>query len=955
MPTTFASRWNLNLIDANYERWKRDPSSVDESWRIFFEGFDLASGTRTAATDTCLHMGVVDLIDAYRGLGHLLAHLDPLSPPPAMISLLDLKNFGLGDKDLDRSFDTSHFLGPVPHETGAAGQGTLRELLAALRETYCKTIGVEYMHIQDPSIRQWLQERMEPVHNRPSYARRQKLRILMELHYAEMFEKFLHTRYMGQKRFSLEGAETLIPLLNFLVEKAADGGVREIVMGMAHRGRLNVLANIIGKPYTEVFSEFEENYLPNSMAGDGDVKYHLGFSSDRQSARGNPIHLSLSPNPSHLEAVSPVVEGRTRAKQSKFGDEDRVRSIPLLLHGDAAIAGQGLVAETLNLSQLAGYKTGGTIHVVINNQIGFTTSPTDARSTRYCTDVAKMIEVPIFHVNGEDPEATMFVTELALDFRQKFHKDVFIDMYCYRRHGHNEGDEPAFTQPLMYAKIKDRPSLSEIYTEQLVMRGDLSVEETEAIVQDFQEKLQNAQVETKEQPAGGMRGFQGPWKSLTSEYSHAEVKTGVVREALDRIVEVLTHVPEGFAVHPKAIKLLAGRLQDWQADKPVDWAFAESLAFGSLLLDGFPIRLSGQDSSRGTFSQRHAVLFDVNTGQKYTPLQHLFPPSPPRGEGRGEGESKQPRFFVYDSLLSEAAVLGFEFGYALDAPETLILWEAQFGDFANGGQVIIDQFISCSYSKWQRDCGLVLLLPHGYEGQGPEHSSARLERFLHMCAEDNMQVCNATTPAQYFHLLRRQQKRNFRKPLILMTPKSLLRHKLCVSPIADFTSGHFHEILDDAGADAGRVKRLLLCSGKVYYDLTEQRTKEETPVAIVRIEQFHPFPADQVLRLMKRYPKVREVVWVQEESLNMGGWHFMETRLRALGIAAKYVGRDASASPATGSRNIHLREQKELVETALVGQVPHLVRSVPGSQRLAEFAQRTSENREPVVESALKK
>lgn len=933
--SSFAGRWNLDLLEANYRRWKSDPASVDDSWRVFFEGFELGLARPAPAgsdDSTCLHMGVVDLIDAYRSQGHMLARLDPLNPPPAMLPQLEPEHFGLKASDRDRTFDTSHFLG--------VKQATLRELTAALRETYCKSIGVEYMHIQDSNIRQWLQTRMEPVRNRPDFARRLKLRILMSLHYAEMFEKFLHTRYVGQKRFSLEGAETVIPLLDHIVEKSADAGVREVVIGMAHRGRLNVLANIIGKPYSEVFAEFEENYLPNSNAGDGDVKYHLGFSSDRVSLKGDRIHLSLTPNPSHLEAVYPVVEGRTRSKQHQFNDEQRRRSMPLVLHGDAAVAGQGLVAETLNLSQLAGYKTGGTIHVVINNQIGFTTAPSDARSTRYCTDVAKMIEVPIFHVNAEDPEAVLFVAELAVEFRQTFHKDVFIDMYCYRRHGHNEGDEPSFTQPLMYAKIKERPGLSEIYTEQLVMRGDLTVEETEAITQEFNEKLLKAQKETKERPTSGMRGFHGAWKSLVSQYSHAPVVTAVPFETLQKITQATTRIPPGFHAHPKSTRMLEARRLEFEELKPLDWSFAELLAFGSLLLEGNHIRLSGQDSSRGTFSQRHAILFDTETGQKYTPLQHL--------------DAKQARFSVYDSLLSEAAVLGFEFGYSLDSPNSLIMWEAQFGDFANGAQVIIDQFIVCSSSKWQRDSGLVLLLPHGYEGQGPEHSSGRLERFLQMCAEDNFQVCNATTPAQYFHLLRRQMRRNFRKPLVVMTPKSLLRHKLCVSPVEEFTEGRFQEILDDAGADPARVKRLLLCSGKIYYDLLEARNKEEKPVAIVRVEQFYPFAVEPLQRILKRYNKAREVVWVQEESLNMGGWNFMEPRLRALGVNPRYVGRDASASPATGSRQIHLREQKEIIETALAGLVPHLVRAVPGTHRLAEFASRDAEQVLAIPESALK-
>jgi 2-oxoglutarate dehydrogenase E1 component len=913
-PPTFAGRDNLELIEVEYERWRQDPASVDESWRLFFEGFELGWGRPARTADTGVQTSLIRLIDAYRSLGHFQAHLDPLSEPPAPGSFpyLKVEEFGLSESDLDREFDARHFIG--------LERVRLRELLAALQETYCRTIGVEYMHIQDRRIRQWLEQRMEPRRNQPRLPQQQKRRVLMNLHYAELFEKFLHTRYVGQKRFSLEGAETLIPLLDALVEKAADLEVKEIVLGMAHRGRLNVLANILGKPYREIFSEFEENFLPDSVAGDGDVKYHLGFSGDRTSARGNPIHLTLTPNPSHLEAVNPVVEGRTRAKQHAFGDEERKLGVPLLLHGDAAFAGQGLVAETLNLSQLAGFKTGGTVHVIINNQIGFTTAPRDARSTTYCTDVAKMIEVPIFHVNGEDPEAAVYVAELAMEFRQTFHKDVVIDLVCYRRHGHNEGDEPSFTQPLMYAKIKDRPTLSEVYTEQLILRGDLTADETQAIVQEFEAKLSAAKEEVTNcpPPCGGMRGFAGRWKDLTPQYSHAPVETGVPAETLEKVVAGLARWPDTFQPHPKIAKLLQARLKEFRAGRPVDWATAEALAFGSLLLEGTPIRLSGQDSQRGTFSQRHAVLHDVQTGEPFFPFSNLAP--------------DQARCSFYDSLLSEAAVLGFEFGYALDSPDALVLWEAQFGDFVNGAQVIIDQFPVCSYSKWQRDNGLVLLLPHGYEGQGPEHSSARLERFLQQCAEDNIQVCYPTTPSQYFHVLRRQMRRNFRKPLILMTPKSLLRHKVAVSPVDAFTSGHFEEVVNDTGVDPGRVKRIVLCSGKVYYDLLEQRQKEEAPVALVRVEQFYPFPMDQLQPVLRQYRKASEMVWAQEESLNMGGWSFMEPRLRALNYPVRYVGRDTSASSATGSQQVHVREQKELVEVAISGQVPHLVRSAPRGQ-----------------------
>jgi 2-oxoglutarate dehydrogenase E1 component len=915
---SFATRSNLAVIEEAYQRWRDDPASVDDSWRAFFEGFELGAARPVQALDTGAQTAIVRLISAYRDIGHFLAHLDPLSEPKTSYPLLELSEFGLSEADYNRTFDTSYFLG-LP-------RATLRELLAALRETYSRTIGIEYMHIQDTRIRRWLQERMEPRRNQPNYSRRRKLRILMEIHYAELFEKFIHTRYVGQKRFSLEGAETLIPILDAIVEQAGDTGVHEIVIGMSHRGRLNVLANILRKPYQEIFAEFEDTALPESIDGDGDVKYHLGFSSDFTTARGADIHLSLTSNPSHLEAVDPVVEGRTRAKQYLSQDQERKEVVPLLIHGDAAFAGQGLVAETLNLSQLAGYTTGGTVHVVVNNQIGFTTSPNDARSTTYCTDVAKMIQAPIFHVNGEDPEAAVFVAELALEFRQTFNKDVVIDMFCYRRHGHNEGDEPSFTQPLMYAKIKDRPTLSEIYTEQLILRGDLTVDETEGIDQDFQAKLQNAQQEVKTAPprSRGMHGFSGHWQGFTAHYSHAPVVTAVPYETLARITEAMTQVPQDFVLNPKIARLLETRREEMRERRPIDWAFAEALAFGSLLLEGIPVRLSGQDSRRGTFSQRHAVLYDARTGERYFPLNSLGP--------------EQAPFSAYDSLLSENAVLGFEYGYSLDDPRALVLWEAQFGDFANGAQVVIDQFIVCSESKWQRDSGLVMLLPHGYEGQGPEHSSARVERYLQLCAEENIQVDDLTTPAQYFHVLRRQMKRNFRKPLILMTPKSLLRHKKAVSPVEELCTGQFREVLDDPSADPARVRRVLLCSGKVYYDLLERRDEEEKgDVAIVRMEQFYPFPVDMLRRMLERYRNAKEWVWVQEESLNMGGWTFMETRLRAMGYAVRYVGRDTSASPATGSHRIHVREQQELVHAALAGPVPHLVRATGSDGRLREI------------------
>jgi 2-oxoglutarate dehydrogenase E1 component len=933
-----ANRWNVDLIEDYYKRWQHDPTSVPESWRSFFDGYELGGSSavtiqRVSESQAQAQAHIARLIDGYRRLGHFLARLDPLSAARKDLELLNLSEFGFTNLDLSQEFATGNLVG--------LSHGSLNEILGWLRETYCRTIGVEYMHIQDTHIRRWLQERMEPVRNRPDLARRRKLRILMKLHYAVLFERFLHTRYPGQKRFSLEGAETLIPILDVIVEKGPDLGVREIVLGMTHRGRLNVLANILQKPYELIFAEFEGIVLPDSVAGDGDVKYHLGFSCDYVTAKGGRVHLSLTPNPSHLEAVGPVVEGRVRAKQRQYHDKARQMGLPLLVHGDAAFAGQGIVVETLNLSQLNGYRTGGTVHLIINNQIGFTTAPSDGRSTTYCTDAAKMLEVPIFHVNGEDPEACVYIAELALEFRQTFHKDVVIDMFCYRRHGHNEGDEPTFTQPLMYRNIQDRPSVQEVYTEQLIIRGDLKVEEAEAIADAFQTKAQRALDEVKaEKKLPHPAGFSGRWQGLRSQYSHQPVDTKVELRTLRFILERLAQGQPDFHIHPKIDRLFKGRLSLFDEKQIVDWATAEMLAFGSLLLEGQAVRLSGQDSGRGTFSQRHAAVYDTETGKVAIPLNSL--------------RKAQADFTVYDSLLSEAAVLAFEYGYAMDEPESLVLWEAQFGDFANGAQVIIDQFIAAGESKWQRGNGVVLLLPHGYEGQGPEHSSARIERFLQLCAEDNIQVVNPTTPAQYFHLLRRQLKRNFRKPLVVMTPKSLLRHKAVQSPIAALTSDSFREVLNDplclssdtpalrASGDGRqelqleKVRRMLLCTGKVFYDLLEHRAAVgRHDVALVRLEQLYPLPERQLLEIVKPYRHVEEWVWVQEESQNMGAWSFIEPRLRAvLDRSIEYVGRDASASPATGSLKIHRNEQKELVEAALGGVVPHVIHST--GQLLAE-------------------
>ncbi len=915
---TVANRWNVNLIEDYYGRWRQDPASVDESWRVFFEGYELGQqgggpGPGSASVDidaAKAQAAVTRLVDAYRELGHYLADLDPLGLTPRRESheLLEPSAFGLGEADLDRIFYSKSF-------GDGSGSATLRDLIASLRQTYCQTIGVEFMHIRDTAIRDWLLDRMEPTRNHPAFDIRKKRRIVYKLNAAELFETFLHRNYQGQKRFSLEGGEMLIPLLDAIIERAGSiGGVREIVMGMPHRGRLNVLANILHKPYGVIFNEFQGS-RPESVGGDGDVKYHLGFSAEHLTVDKHKVHLTLTPNPSHLEAVNPVVEGRMRSKQRRFKDKDRRIGLPILIHGDAAFAGQGLVAETLNLSQLPGYRTGGTIHIVVNNQIGFTTSPSDGRSTRYCTDIAKMIEVPIFHVNGEDAEAVVAVAELALDFRQTFGKDVVIDMICYRRHGHNEGDEPSFTQPLMYDRIKDRITVRDVYTKQLVDRGELSGEEAETIAETFEERLREVFEEVRKGAVDPQPhyGFHGAWSGLTNRYSFAPVDTGVSFETLREIAERATMPPSGVTVNPKLLRVLSVRQKSVTEKGGLDWGTAEMLAFGSLLWEGTPVRLSGQDSRRGTFSQRHSVLVDANTGERHIPLNHL--------------RDGQAEFCVYDSLLSEAAVLGFDYGYSLDEPHMLIMWEAQFGDFANGAQVIIDQFVASAESKWGRASGLVMLLPHGYEGQGPEHSSARLERFLQLCAEENIQVAVPTTPAQYFHLLRRQVRRDFRKPLIVMTPKSLLRHKMAVSPVDHLVVGNFHDVLDDPSAPE-RARRVLLCSGKIYYDLLARRTEVGArDVALIRIEQLFPWPLDELKSVLDHYPSAREWFWVQEESQNMGAWAFVAPRLQELlGESVVYVGRDASASPATGSKMVHDREQAEIVEAAVGGAaVPHLV------------------------------
>jgi len=915
--TTAPTRWNLDVMETQYAAWQADPSSVDPSWQQFFQGFELgydassrpsgegAGAGAGAAVDGRKQARFTGAIYDYRSIGHTQAAFNPLDPEPAPNPRLSLQRLGFTEADLDEpTFETGNFL----HDTRL----TLRELIDRLQRTYCGNIGVEYLHIQETPQRRWIQSRLEPSCSTPDFDRTARLRILRNILEAETFEKFLHTRFVGQKRFSLEGGETLIAALDALIDRGPEHGIEEIIMGMAHRGRLNVLCNVLGKSFPFLFREFSENYVPDTTHGDGDVKYHLGYDAEIPTSSGKPIRVRLAANPSHLEAVNPVVEGRARARQRILGDFERKRVLPILIHGDAAFAGQGMVAEVLNLSKLKGYTTGGTIHYIINNQIGFTTNPSEARSSRYCTDVAKMIEAPVFHVNGDDPLSVVWVTLLAIEFRQAFGVDVVIDMYCYRRHGHNESDEPAFTQPLLYKKLARHPLVSETLGKRMIEAGDLTAADLDQLRAGFQQRLEDGLQEVRQaepaKPAGRRDVFAGSTAVFQPRFSFAPARTAVSRDALTQVARCLTRVPEGFKPNPKIQRLLNNRTKVFDKDEGIDWGFAESLAWGTLLQEGHPVRLSGQDCERGTFSHRHAAVYDIETRARHLFLEHL--------------ENSKAWVCVHNSLLSEAAVLGFDYGYSLDFPQMLVLWEAQFGDFVNGAQVIIDQFLVSSESKWQRVSGLVLLLPHGYEGQGPEHSSARLERFLQSCAEDNIQVVNATTPAQYFHLLRRQVHREFCKPLVVMSPKSLLRHPAAVSKLADFTGtaggqDGFEEVLADPEPPK-RTRRLILCSGKVYYDLVEHRRQNKIKdAAILRVEQLYPFHAEKLAKLAERHRGWDALVWCQEESQNMGAWSFIAPQLEELfGVKPRYAGRDASASTAVGALAIHKLEQKALIEAA---------------------------------------
>jgi 2-oxoglutarate dehydrogenase E1 component len=961
---------NLPFVEELYLAYLKDPASVDESWRRRFEAFgpmDLAlfslppapgaghvsegdvthaypngkanghanghaavipavlpaapaarpagprptqvplEGTDVAAVAARRALAgkrVRRLIEDYRELGHLAANLDPLGLVDRRANRIRLEDYGLAPADLEDLVEADGIAEGRPVK--------LRELIELLEETYCRTVGIEVSHIYSPEVRSWLQQRIESTRNRVRFTRAEQMHILAKVTEAEVFEQFLQTKFLGAKRFSLEGAESIIPVLDRVIERASRAGVSQIVIGMAHRGRLNVLSNVLGKPPAEIFAEFLDRSTEIGESG-GDVKYHLGYSSDRTTAAGR-VHISLSFNPSHLEAVNTVVQGRMRAKQDRIADEARTKGLPIILHGDAAFAGQGVVAESLNMSGLGAYTVGGTIHLVINNQIGFTTSPHAAYSTTYATDVARMLQTPIIHINGEDPEAVAQAVDLAVDFRQTFHRDVVVDMWCYRKLGHNETDEPTFTQPIMYKSISGRPNPRQIFLDRLAAmttgEAPITQADVEAITTQKRQVLEEALDQARKFHAPPRPStFAGVWSSLKGgrESQVRDVATNVSADALSAVAQALGTVPPGFTPHPKLVRLIKDRAAMALGQKPIDWGTGEALAFGTLLGEGVRIRFSGQDVRRGTFSHRHAVLIDYVTGAEYTPLEHLTP---------GQGT-----FEIRDSCLSEAGVLGFEYGYSLDMPDGLVVWEAQFGDFVNGAQVIIDQFLVSSEAKWNRVSGLVMLLPHGMEGQGPEHSSARLERFLNMGVNDNIQVCNVTTPAQLFHLLRRQVKRPYRKPLVVMSPKSLLRHPAVISPIEDFTGGGFHHIIPDASVDPKVVDRVLMCSGKVYYDLLAAREVYGLKnVAIVRIEQLYPLRSEELLDVLSAYKEGIRAMWVQEEPRNMGAWNFVSRALPGL-LASSFkwsgVSRPFSASPATGSFSRHNLEHAKLLEEAL--------------------------------------
>ena len=900
---SYIANADASYMEELYKSYQSDPDSVDASWQFFFEGFEFSEqkykeeGFASPNSNLSQEIAVRNLIYAYRTRGHLEAKTNPVRPRRDRMAILELSFFGLSETDLNTTFEAGKDLG--------IGKAPLKDILSALKSIYTGTVGFEYMYIRQPEILNWFKTKSEKEALAFNPFTEEKKRILYKLNQAVVFENFLHTKYMGQKRFSLEGGETTIPALDAAINYGAELGVEEFVIGMAHRGRLNILVNIMGKTYEQVFNEFEGAANPDLTMGDGDVKYHMGFSSQVETNTGKTVDLKLAPNPSHLEAVDPVVEGFTRAKIDKTYHGDPNKIVPILIHGDAALAGQGVVYEVIQMSKLDSYATGGTIHFVINNQVGFTTDFDDARSSIYCTDVAKVVDAPVLHVNGDNPEAVVFCMKLAIEFRQKFNADIFIDMVCYRRHGHNESDEPKFTQPSLYNIISKHPNPREMYNKKLIERGDVDAQLAKSMDKSFRNDLQDRLNLAKQKPLPYQyQEMEKEWKELrkaTPEDFEKSPKTGIKQEVIEKVAKALTTLPDGFKPIKQIEKQIKQRKDMFFTNKELNWAAAELLSYGSIILEGKKVRFTGQDVQRGTFSHRHSVLHDAHTNQAYNSLNYI--------------EEGQEKFDICNSFLSELGVLGFEFGYAMANPNALVIWEAQFGDFANGAQVLFDQFIAPSESKWQRMNGLVVLLPHGYEGQGPEHSNARPERFLQLSAEGNMIITNITTPANLFHVMRRQMTWRFRKPLINMSPKSLLRHPKVISPMKEFISGVFQEVIDDRYVQKKEVKKVLLCSGKIYFDLYEEQQKNKRKdVAIIRLEQLHPFPEAQVDKIIANYP-VEKAFWVQEEPVNMGCWaYILRTYHKRKDL--EVISRKLSASPATGYHKIHVQEQECIVRAA---------------------------------------
>jgi 2-oxoglutarate dehydrogenase E1 component len=899
---SYLGNGDIAAIETIYAQYLKDSNSVGADWQKFFEGFEFGRKNfeegEVIPQSVRKEFNVINLINGYRSRGHLFTHTNPVRERRQYTPTLGIENFGLETADLETVFHAGTQIG--------IGPAKLKDIIAHLTQTYCQSIGAEYMYIRTPDVVQWLQDKMESSRNTPKYSILEKMIILDKLSQAVFFENFLHTKFVGQKRFSLEGGETAIPALHAVIEKGADLGIQDFVLGMAHRGRLNILANILNKTYKDIFTEFEGRLSEDSLF-DGDVKYHMGYSSDLVSNHGKQVHISLTANPSHLEAVDPVVEGISRAKIDNKYNGDNSKVCPILVHGDAALAGQGICYEILQMSQLDGFKTGGTIHLVINNQVGFTTNYLDGRSSTYCTDVAKVVLAPVFHVNGDDVEACVFVTELAMEFRQKFRRDVFIDVLCYRKYGHNEGDEPRFTQPLLYKAIAIHPNPREIYIRQLIAEGSVSEEFAKEAERNFKQMLQEKLDEAKQVEKAKVNSFlEGPWKGIqmaSAQDFDQSPDSSVDQKTFLRIAQSTTTLPADKKFFNKIQNIFKERVSMIEKDN-YDWAMGELMAYATLMNEGHNVRFSGQDVERGTFSHRHAVVTIEDSEEEYVPLNGFGAPG---------------KLSIYNSLLSEYGVLGFEYGYALTTPSTLTIWEAQFGDFFNGAQIMIDQFITCSEYKWRRMQGLVMLLPHGYEGQGPEHSSARIERFLQQCAENNIQVINATTPANQFHALRRQLKREFRKPLICFTPKKLLRYPSCVSSMKDFCTGGFTEVFDDVTANVKTVKQIAFCSGKIFYDLIEAKAKNGADdIAVIRMEQLYPFPEKQIAAILGKYKNANQFCWVQEEPENMGAWTFITRMFRnhetTAAIHLRYIGRPESASPATGFNKAHLQQQQGIVD-----------------------------------------